>query len=73
MYSTILPNTLEPNFPILMITSRYDHIVSTEDVAKGHFLAGNVEEYIVEVTGHLGVVTGKGSDRVAKWVDEYRL
>lgn len=77
IYNTIPPSLFEPTFPILLVTSNGDEIVSTNDVKERHFLAGEVDHIELEdldCGGHLIMVSDnaeweQGIQGITAWLD----
>ncbi|KAF9092340.1 hypothetical protein BGX23_004383 [Mortierella sp. AD031] len=77
IYNTIPPSLFEPNFPILLVTSNGDEIVSTDDVKERHVLSGQVDHIELEDLddgGHLIMVSDnaeweQGIQGITAWLD----
>ncbi|KAF9310638.1 hypothetical protein BGZ91_007043 [Linnemannia elongata] len=77
IYNTIPPSLFEPTFPILLVTSNGDEIVSTNDVKEHHVLAGQVDHIELEDLddgGHLIMVSDnaeweQGIQGITAWLD----
>lgn len=77
IYNTIPPSLFEPTFPILLVTSNGDEIVSTNDVKERHVLAGQVDHIELEDLddgGHLIMVSDnaeweQGIQGITAWLD----
>ncbi|KAF9145531.1 hypothetical protein BGX30_008323 [Mortierella sp. GBA39] len=77
IYNTIPPSLFEPTFPILLVTSNGDEIVSTNDVKERHVLAGQVDHIELEDPddgGHLIMVSDnaeweQGIQGITAWLD----
>ncbi|KAF9128551.1 hypothetical protein BGW39_004968 [Mortierella sp. 14UC] len=77
IYETIPPSLFEPTFPILLVTSNGDEIVSTNDVKEHHVLAGQVDHIELEDLndgGHLIMVSDnveweQGIQGITAWLD----
>ncbi|KAF9149752.1 hypothetical protein BG015_008428 [Linnemannia schmuckeri] len=77
IYKTIPPSLFEPTFPILLVTSNGDEIVSTNDVKERHILAGQVDHIELEDLddgGHLIMVSDnteweQGIQGITAWLD----
>lgn len=77
IYNTIPPSLFEPTFPILLVTSNGDEIVSTNDVKERHVLAGQVDHIVLEDLddgGHLIMVSDnaeweQGIQGITAWLD----
>ncbi|KAF8935042.1 hypothetical protein BGZ47_010099 [Haplosporangium gracile] len=77
IYNTIPPSLFEPTFPILLVTSNGDEIVSTNDVKERHILAGQVDHIELEDLddgGHLIMVSDnteweQGIQGITAWLD----
>ncbi|KAG0284880.1 hypothetical protein BGZ96_010800 [Linnemannia gamsii] len=77
IYNTIPPSVFEPTFPILLVTSNGDEIVSTNDVKERHILAGEVDHIELEdldCGGHLIMVSDnaeweQGIQGITAWLD----
>ncbi|KAF9933306.1 hypothetical protein FBU30_005890 [Linnemannia zychae] len=77
IYDSIPPSIFEPTFPILLVTSNGDRIVSTEDVKDHHVLSGEVDH--IELNdlddgGHLIMVSDnaeweQGIQGITAWLD----
>ncbi|KAF9115462.1 hypothetical protein BGX27_007715 [Mortierella sp. AM989] len=70
IYDSIPTSLFEPNFPILLITSNADEIVSTKDVKEHHVLSGQVDHIELEDLddgGHLIMVSDN-----AEWEQSIR-
>ncbi|KAG0251017.1 hypothetical protein BG011_007900 [Mortierella polycephala] len=77
IYDTIPTSMFEPNFPILLVTSNGDEIVSTADVRDHHSLSGQVDHIELEDEddgGHLVMVSDnaeweQGIRGITAWLD----
>ncbi|KAG0328213.1 hypothetical protein BGZ99_005879 [Dissophora globulifera] len=77
LYNSIPPSIFEPTFPILLVTSNADEIVSTADVKAHHVLAGQVDHIELEDLddgGHLIMVSDnteweQGIQGITAWLD----
>ncbi|GJJ70017.1 DNA polymerase delta subunit 3 [Entomortierella parvispora] len=77
IYNSIPPSVFEPLFPILLVTSNADEIVSTADVKEHHNLAGQVDHIELEDLddgGHLIMVSDnaeweQGIQGITAWLD----
>ncbi|KAF9913367.1 hypothetical protein EC991_000129 [Linnemannia zychae] len=77
IYKTIPPSLFEPTFPILLVTSDGDELVSTNDVKERHVLAGQVDHIELEDLndgGHLIMVSDnaeweQGIQGITAWLD----
>ncbi|KAF9188977.1 hypothetical protein BGZ50_001010 [Haplosporangium sp. Z 11] len=77
IYDTIPTSVFEPNFPILLVTSNGDEIVSTTDVKDHHILSGQVDHIELEDEndgGHLIMVSDnaeweQGIQGITAWLD----
>ena len=77
IYNSIPPSVFEPLFPILLVTSNADEIVSTADVKEHHNLAGQVDHIELEDLddgGHLIMVSDnaeweQGIEGITAWLD----
>ncbi|KAK3835461.1 MAG: hypothetical protein J3R72DRAFT_477528 [Linnemannia gamsii] len=77
IYKTIPPSLFEPTFPILLVTSNGDELVSTNDVKERHVLAGQVDHIELEDLddgGHLIMVSDsaeweQGIQGITAWLD----
>ncbi|KAF8926799.1 hypothetical protein BGZ58_010903 [Dissophora ornata] len=77
IYDSIPTSVFEPNFPILLVTSNGDEIVSTADVKDHHILAGQVDHIELEDLddgGHLIMVSDyteweQGIEGITAWLD----
>ncbi|KAF9583822.1 hypothetical protein BGW38_008411 [Lunasporangiospora selenospora] len=54
IYDSIPPSLFEPTFPILLVTSDGDQVVSTKDVKEHHRLSGEVDHIELEDRGKSG-------------------
>ncbi|KAI1320603.1 hypothetical protein EDD11_000125 [Mortierella claussenii] len=77
IYDSIPTSVFEPTFPILLVTSNGDEIVSTADVKAHHMLAGQVDHIELEDLddgGHLIMVSDnteweEGIQGITAWLD----
>ncbi|KAF9576915.1 hypothetical protein EC968_000040 [Mortierella alpina] len=77
IYDSIPKSLFEPTFPILLVTSNADEIVSTADVKEHHFLAQEVDHIELEDRddgGHLIMVSDnteweQGIQGITAWLD----
>ncbi|KAF9173977.1 hypothetical protein BGX21_002763 [Mortierella sp. AD011] len=77
IYDSIPTSKFEPTFPILLVTSNADEIVSTADVKKHHVLSGHVDHIELEDLddgGHLIMVSDnteweQGIQGITAWLD----
>ncbi|KAF9304750.1 hypothetical protein BGZ74_000695 [Mortierella antarctica] len=77
IYDSIPVSLFEPTFPILLVTSNADEIVSTADVKTHHFLADEVDHIELEDLddgGHLIMVSDnaeweQGIQGITAWLD----
>ncbi|KAG0024004.1 hypothetical protein BGZ82_010599 [Podila clonocystis] len=77
IYDSIPVSLFEPTFPILLVTSNADEIVSTTDVKTHHFLADQVDHIELEDLddgGHLIMVSDnaeweQGIQGITAWLD----
>ncbi|KAF9916140.1 hypothetical protein BX616_004522 [Lobosporangium transversale] len=77
IYDSISLGLFEPNFPILLVTSNGDEIVSTSDVKTHHVLSGQVDHIELEDLddgGHLIMVSDnteweQGIQGITAWLD----
>ncbi|KAG0254092.1 hypothetical protein DFQ27_007033 [Actinomortierella ambigua] len=77
IYDTIPTSIYEPMFPILLLTSQGDSIVSTSDVEQNHHLAGDVDHIALEDDdqgGHMIMVSDNpqwedGIMGITEWLD----
>ncbi|KAF9960335.1 hypothetical protein BGZ72_007276 [Mortierella alpina] len=77
IYDSIPKSQFEPTFPILLVTSNADEIVSTADVKEHHFLAQEVDHIELEDRddgGHLIMVSDnteweQGIQGITAWLD----
>ncbi|KAF9407348.1 hypothetical protein BGZ94_002744, partial [Podila epigama] len=77
IYQSIPKSVFEPNFPILLVTSNADELVSTEDVKTHHVLADQVDHIELEDLddgGHLIMVADnteweQGIQGITAWLD----
>ncbi|KAG9323612.1 hypothetical protein KVV02_006901 [Mortierella alpina] len=77
IYDSIPKSQFEPTFPILLVTSNADEIVSTADVKDHHFLAQEVDHIELEDRddgGHLIMVSDnteweQGIQGITAWLD----
>ncbi|KAF9431660.1 hypothetical protein BGZ76_011861 [Entomortierella beljakovae] len=78
IYDSIPTSIFEPTFPILLITSNGDEIVSTADIKEHHVLSGEVDhielEDIDDDGGHLIMVADnteweQGIQGITAWLD----
>ncbi|KAF9357912.1 hypothetical protein BGX26_002850 [Mortierella sp. AD094] len=77
IYDSIPTSIFEPTFPILLVTSNADEIVSTADVKKHHVLSGQVDHIELEDLddgGHLIMVSDnteweQGIQGITAWLD----
>ncbi|KAG0025201.1 hypothetical protein BGZ81_007324 [Podila clonocystis] len=77
IYDSIPVSLFEPTFPILLVTSNADEIVSTTDIKTHHFLADQVDHIELEDLddgGHLIMVSDnaeweQGIQGITAWLD----
>ncbi|KAG0001967.1 hypothetical protein BGZ79_003860 [Entomortierella chlamydospora] len=77
IYDSIPTSKFEPTFPILLVTSNADEIVSTADVKEHHVLSGHVDHIELENLddgGHLIMVSDnteweQGIQGITAWLD----
>ncbi|KAG0003026.1 hypothetical protein BGZ65_002125 [Modicella reniformis] len=77
IYDTMAESIFEPHFPILLVTSNGDELVSTDDVKLHHDLAGLVDHIELEDLddgGHLIMVSDnteweQGIQGITAWLD----